>query len=130
MRLNLGADNTAPGRILGWHKGQDARPWPEVTRQTAWRVFLVRPGPSRHNCARPGPASRPTKAESRCASTRVRLNASVRPVAQPSRRRVPAPSRCEDDEGGETPPSLAGGDACATNDSFNRTQCGSRRDAD
>jgi len=46
----------------------------------------------------------------------VRLNLSVRPVAQPSRLRVPAPSRCEDDAGGETPPSLAGGDACATTD--------------
>src|SRR5436190_23200398 len=37
------------------------------------------------------------------------INLSVRPVAQPSRRRVPAPSRCEDDAGGETPPALAGG---------------------
>src|SRR5213596_539034 len=52
---------------------------------------------------------------------RVRLNLSVRPVAHPSRLRVPAPSRCEDDAGGETPPALAGGDACATTDTFNRT---------
>src|SRR5213593_4615628 len=55
----------------------------------------------------------------------VRLNLSVRPVAQPSRLRVPAPSRCEDDAGGETPPSLAGGDACATTDTtrFADTSC-------
>src|SRR5213593_4596124 len=55
----------------------------------------------------------------------VRLNPSVRPVAQPSRLRVPAPSRCEDDAGGETPPSLAGGDACATTDTtrFADTSC-------
>src|SRR5438874_13632015 len=51
------------------------------------------------------------------------INLSVRPVAQPSRRPVPAPSRCEDDAGGETPPALAVGDACATTDTFNRTQC-------
>ena len=43
---------------------------------------------------------------------RVRLNLSVRPLA-PSRRPVPASSRCEDDAGGESPPSLAGGEACA-----------------
>ena len=34
----------------------------------------------------------------------MRLNLSVRAVAQPSRLRVPAPSRCDDDAGGETPP--------------------------
>src|SRR2546426_8667664 len=56
----------------------------------------------------------------------VRLNLSVRPVAQPSRLRVPAPSRCEDDAGGETPPSLAGGDARATTHTtrFSGTRCG------
>ena len=45
---------------------------------------------------------------------KVRLNLSVRPVAQPSRRRVPVPSWCDDDAGGERPPSLAGGNTCAT----------------
>src|SRR5881392_779928 len=59
----------------------------------------------------------------------VRLNLSVRAVAQPSRLRVPAPSRCEDDAGGETPPALAGGDACATADTFNRTGHKARLDS-
>ena len=36
------------------------------------------------------------------------------PVAQPSRRRVKAPSRCASTAGGETPPQPAAEDGCAT----------------
>src|SRR5436190_23570481 len=64
-----------------------------------------------------------SRTEMRPKDGRVRWKPSVRPVAQPSRRRVPAPSGCEDDEGGETPPSLSGEDACATTDTSNRTPC-------
>src|SRR2546426_1020892 len=90
--------------------------WLEDNR--GWRV--------RTNLTAPGSrVGRSTFNVQRSTFNGVRLNLSVRPVAQPSRLRVPAPSRCEDDAGGETPPSLAGGDACATTDTtrFADTSC-------
>jgi hypothetical protein len=120
MRVYSGTNETVTGSLLCTWARISARPGTTEGMRMVMRVGQVPTLPSKKTSGLPMWAwldSGHNRISQKSRTKRVHLDAVL--VAQPSRLRVPAASRCEDpvvvfDLRGGTPPELAGEDACGT----------------